>query len=211
MAGLFVTFEGGEGTGKSSHARRLAERLRQAGRIVVLTREPGGSPGAEELRKLLVTGETERWSAAAETLLNYAARDAHLNETIRPALARGDIVLCDRFMDSTRVYQGYAGGCDLALIDVLETHVVGSDRPAVTLILDVEASQGLARAKGRGKPGEDRFERKGVAYHQKLRYGFREIARREPDRCRLIDTSRAVEAVAGDIWAAVAPLVGLAP
>src|SRR6478736_9559230 len=118
MAGLFVTFEGGEGAGKSTQARRLAEQLREQGVSVVLTREPGGSPGAEELRQLLVSGEPERWSARAEALLNYAARDSHLTETIRPALSRGDAVVCDRFMDSTRVYQGLAGGCDIALIDI---------------------------------------------------------------------------------------------
>jgi dTMP kinase len=207
MSGLFVTFEGGEGTGKSTHARRLADRLTQAGSMVVLTREPGGSPGAEDLRQLLVAGKAERWSAEAEALLNYAARDSHLRETIRPALARGDTVVCDRFMDSTRVYQGFAGGCDIALIDILERHIVGGDRPALTIILDVEASQGLGRAKGRS-PGEDRFERKGLSYHQKLREGFHEIARREPERCRLIDSSREPNAVARDIWAAVAPLVG---
>jgi dTMP kinase len=210
VAGLFVTFEGGEGTGKSTHARRLAERLTLLGRTVVLTREPGGSPGGDELRQLLVTGKAERWSANAETLLNYAARDAHLRETIRPALGRGEIVVCDRFMDSTRVYQGFAGGCDMVLIDMLEDRIVGRDRPALTLVLDVEASQGLARAKGRGGPGEDRFERKGLAYHQKLRDGFREIARREPDRCRLIDSTRHADAVAADIWTAVAPLAGIA-
>jgi dTMP kinase len=210
MAGVFVTFEGGEGTGKSSHARRLAQRLTDAGRKVELTREPGGSPGGEELRRLLVTGRTERWSAEAEALLNYAARDAHLRETIRPALRRGDVVVCDRFMDSTRVYQGFAGGCDLALIDMLEKHIVGRDRPAVTLVLDVDVSQGLVRAKGRGAPGEDRFERKGIEYHKKLRDGFLAIAKGDPQRCRLIDSSRDVEAVAKDVWTVVAPLVGLA-
>jgi len=211
MSGLFVTFEGGEGTGKSTHARRLADRLVQTGRAAVLTREPGGSPGAEDLRKLLVTGNTARWSAKAETLLNYAARDAHLRETIRPALGRGEIVICDRFMDSTRVYQGYAGGCDMALIDMLEQYIVGRERPALTLILDVEAPQGLMRAKGRGAPGEDRFERKGLEYHEKLREGFREIARLDPKRCRLIDSSRQAEIVAGEIWTAVAQLAGIAP
>src|SRR5947209_8529137 len=210
MTGLFVTFEGGEGTGKSSHSRRLADRLTQAGRTVLLTREPGGSPGAEDLRKLLVTGNIERWSAKAEALLNYAARDAHLRETIGPALSRGEVVLCDRFMDSTRVYQGYAGGCDMALIDMLEDQIVGLNRPALTLILDVEVSRGLMRAKGRGAPGEDRFERKGPEYHQKLRDGFREVARLDPKRCRLIDSSREADAVAEDIWAAVAPLAGVA-
>src|SRR5262249_48027256 len=153
-------------------------------------------------RQLLVAGKAERWSAEAEALLNYAARDSHLRETIRPALIRGETVVCDRFMDSTRVYQGFAGGCDIALIDILERHIVGGDRPALTIILDVEASQGLGRAKERAAPAEDRFERKGLSYHQKLREGFHEIARREPERCRLIDSSREPDAVARDIWAA---------
>jgi dTMP kinase len=210
MAALFVTFEGGEGTGKSSHARRLAERLTEAGCAVLLTREPGGSPGGEDLRELLVTGLTGRWSAEAEALLNYAARDSHLRETIRPALQRGEVVICDRFMDSTRAYQGYAGGCDLELIDTLEKHIVGKDRPGLTFILDIGPSQGLARAKGREHIGEDRFERKGIGYHERLRDGFREIARNDPGRCRLVDSSRAPDVVAADIWASIAPLAGVA-
>lgn len=212
MPGQFITFEGGEGTGKSSHARDLAEALRKAGRTVVLTREPGGSPGAEEVRSLLVTGAVKRWSADAESLLNYAARDSHLRETIRPALARGDLVLCDRFMDSSRAYQGFAGGGDLALLDLLERTIVGATRPELTLILDVEPELGLSRAKGRGGAAgvEDRFEKKGLAFHHKLREAFLDIAARDPRRCRVIDSSRPYEAVAADIWRAVAPIAGLA-
>lgn len=206
MTGLFVTFEGGEGTGKSSHARRLADRLASAGREVVLTREPGGSSGAEQIRELLVTGDPGRWSAESETLLNYAARDSHLRETIGPALGRGAIVVCDRFMDSTRVYQGVAGGCDMALIDDLERHIVGRHRPRLTLILDIDPAIGLDRAGGRGTPGEDRFEKKGLAYHSKLRDGFLALAAADPKRCRVIDTSGDVEEVAAEIWSAVAPL-----
>ncbi len=209
MPGLFITFEGGEGTGKSSHARRLRERLEEAGSSVVLTREPGGSPGAEDLRQLLVSGKPDRWSADAETLLNYAARDAHLRETIRPALQRGETVLCDRFMDSTRVYQGIAGGGDMVLIDVLEEQIVGDDRPALTLVLDIDISRGLERAKGRAPDGEDRFERKGAAYHRKIRDGFLEVARLDPKRCRVIDTSRDSEEVAREIWTCVAAVAGL--
>lgn len=212
MPGNFITFEGGEGTGKSSHARDLAEALRKAGRTVVLTREPGGSPSAEEVRALLVTGAVGRWSADAEALLNYAARDSHLRETIRPALVRGDLVLCDRFMDSSRAYQGFAGGGDMALLDMLEQSIVGATRPQLTLILDVEPELGLARAKGRaGAAGaEDRFEKKGLAFHRKLREAFLAIAAREPGRCRVIDSSRPYEAVSEDIRRAVASIAGLA-
>lgn len=209
MAGRFITFEGGEGTGKSSHARDLAESLREKGRSVVLTREPGGSPGAEDIRALLVTGAVGRWSATAETLLNYAARESHLRETIRPALTRGDLVLCDRFMDSTRVYQGFAGGCDMELIEALEHKIVGDTRPALTLILDVDPELGLTRAKRRAD-GEDRFEKKGLAFHRKLREGFLAVAARDPERCRIIDSSRSYDAVAQDIWRLVAPLAGVA-
>lgn len=209
MRGRFITFEGGEGTGKSSHARDLADALRAKGRSVLLTREPGGSPGAEEIRSLLVTGEVGRWSATAEILLNYAARESHLRETIRPALTRGDLVLCDRFMDSTRVYQGVAGGGDMALIDSLERMIVGETRPDLTLILDVDPELGLARAKKRADL-ENRFEKKGLAFHRKLREGFLAMASGDAGRCRIIDSSRPYEAVAQDIWRAVAPLAGLA-
>lgn len=210
MPGVFITFEGGEGTGKSSHARDLAESLRKRGRSVVLTREPGGSPGAEEVRALLVTGSVGRWSADAEALLNYAARDSHLRETIRPALARGDLVLCDRFMDSSRAYQGFAGGGDMALIDMLERTIVGTTRPLLTLILDVDPELGLARAKGRGGAAvaEDRFEKKGLDFHRTLRRAFLDIAGKEPGRCRVIDSSRPYEAVSEDIRRAVASVAG---
>jgi dTMP kinase len=210
VPGQFITFEGGEGTGKSSHARDLAEALRKKERNVVLTREPGGSPGAEDIRALLVTGAAGRWSATAETLLNYAAREAHLRETIRPALARGELVLCDRFMDSTRAYQGSAGGADMELIETLERRIVGATRPELTLILDVDPQLGLTRAKGRGASAEDRFEKKGLEFHRKLRESFLEIASRDPGRCRVIDSSRPYEAVAEDIWRLVAPLAGVA-
>lgn len=208
MTGRFITFEGGEGTGKSSHARDLAESLRKTGRNVVLTREPGGSPGAEDIRTLLVTGTVGRWSATAETLLNYAARESHLRETIRPALTRGDLVICDRFMDSTRVYQGFAGGCDMELIENLERQIVGQTRPVLTLVLDVDPELGLARAKGRGASSEDRFEKKGLAFHRKLREGFLAIAAANPERCRVIDSGRPYDTVAKDIWRLVAKLAG---
>jgi dTMP kinase len=198
---LFITFEGGEGAGKSTQIRLLATRLEALGRQVCLTREPGGAPEAEALRELLIHGGTDRWSAEAEALLNYAARDAHLRQTIRPALTRGEVVLCDRFMDSTRAYQAYAGGADMGLVDSLERAIVGPTRPSLTLIFDLDPALGLARAKERG--GADRFERKGIAFHERLREGFRGIAAADPSRCVLIDASGSVEAIATDIAATV--------
>lgn len=202
MPGTFITFEGGEGTGKSTQIARLTDRLRSRGQRVTSTREPGGTPAAEDLRRLLVSGDVSRWSTTAEALLNYAARDAHLNQLIRPALAQGEIVLCDRFMDSTRAYQGYAGGCSLALIDALESEVVGSTRPDLTLIFDLDPQRGLERARARGE-GEDRYERKGIAFHRTLRDGFLDILRRNPERCRLVDAAGSVEEVAENVWSIV--------
>ncbi len=203
MAGLFITFEGGEGAGKSTHIKRLGERLRAQPREVVMTREPGGTPGGEAIRALVVAGDVVRWSAEAEALLNYAARDAHLREAIRPALARGAIVLSDRFMDSTRAYQGHAGGCDMGLIDELDRAVVGATRPKLTLIFDLDPELGLSRAKHRGGEEEDRFERKGLEFHRRLRQGFLDIAGREPSRCRIVDAAQPVDEVAAEVWAAV--------
>ena len=194
-----MTFEGGEGTGKSTQIGRLAARLRQQGRDVVVTREPGGTPEAEALRALLVSGEPGRWSARAEALLNFAARDSHLTQVIRPALERGAIVLSDRFMDSTRVYQGMAGGVDTAFIGVLEQAIVGDTRPHLTLIFDLDPELGLERAKSRDG-GEDRYERKGLAFHRRLRDGFLEILRREPNRCELIDAARPAGEVEQTVW-----------
>ncbi len=201
-AGLFITFEGGEGGGKSTQARILAERLRAAGHAVVLTREPGGSPGAEALRTLLLEGEADRWSPLSETLLMYAARRDHLERTIAPALAAGKIVVCDRFYDSTRAYQGAAGGVDPAVISALEDAVVGEHAPKLTLIFDLPVDTGLARAAGRGA-AEARFESKGRAFHERLRAAFLEIARREPQRCVLIDADQPVEAMSRAVWTAV--------
>lgn len=204
MAGTFITFEGGEGSGKSTQIRRLGARLEAAGKPVLLTREPGGTPEAEAVRALLVSGDVARWTATSEALLNYAAREQHLQRVIRPALGEGRIVLCDRFMDSTRAYQGHAGGCDLALIDALERAVVGSTRPRLTLVFDLDPEIGLARAKARGDgQAEDRYERKGLAFHSKLREGFRDILANDPQRCRLIDAAREADAVADDVWSAV--------
>jgi dTMP kinase len=200
--GRFISLEGGEGAGKSTQARVLAERLREAGREVVLTREPGGSPGAEALRNLLVQGEADRWSPLTEALILYAARADHLERTIRPALARGAWVITDRFADSTRAYQGAGGGTSPGFIAALEDAVVGPDRPDLTVILDLPAEEGLARAGLRGGH-EARFESKGLAFHQRLREGFLAIARAEPERCQVVDAARAPDQVAQAIWSAV--------
>ncbi len=197
---MFITFEGGEGTGKSTQVKLLAERLRAEAVDVVLTREPGGTPAAESLRNLLVSGDVNRWTAEAEALLNYAARDSHLNEIIRPALVAGKTVICDRFMDSTRAYQGYAGGCSMALIDRLEEEIVGITRPDRTFVFDLDPNIGLARAKARGHANEDRYERKGLVFHQKLRTGFQVIVEAEPLRCMLIDASQSISDIDLKIW-----------
>ena len=204
MTGLFLTFEGGEGVGKSTQIGLLRDRLAARNHRVVVTREPGGTHEAEAVRSLLVSGDVGKWTPKAEALLNYAARDSHLEAVIRPALAVGDTVLCDRFMDSTRAYQGYAGGCDRDFIDALERAIVGETRPSLTLIFDLDPEIGLARAHARGDAvAEDRYERKGLAFHRKLRAGFLDILRREPQRCRLIDAAQPLEEVEASVWAIV--------
>jgi dTMP kinase len=199
--------EGGEGAGKSTQSRRLAQALAGAGLEVVATREPGGSPGAEAIRALLVNGAVDRWSAVTETLLMYAARRDHVERLIAPTLARGAWVLCDRFADSTRAYQGGAGGVERGLIAALEDEVLGDMRPDLTLILDLPVEVGLARARSRGG-GEARFEAKGAAFHRRLRQAYLAIAEAEPRRCKVIDAQGEPDAVAARIWAAVQPLVG---
>ncbi len=204
--GLFITFEGGEGVGKSTQVRLLSERLRQAGREVVETREPGGSPGAEALRELVVTGARDRWSSLAELLIMNAARADHLERTVRPALARGAVVVSDRFADSTRAYQGAAGGVEPGVLAAVERAVVADSAPDLTLILDLPVEVGLARAEARG--GEDRFERKGAAFHQRLRDAFLAIAAAEPDRCVVLDGALPIAELHGAVWSAVAPRLG---
>jgi dTMP kinase len=205
--GRFITFEGGEGAGKSTQLKRLAERLRARGVEVVATREPGGSPGAESIRELVLNGAADRWSPVTETLLMYAARRDHIERVIEPALARGAWVVCDRFADSTRAYQGAAGGTDPALIAALEAHVLGATRPDLTLIFDISPEAGLARAHARG--GELRFESKGLDFHRRLRDGFLAIARAEPERCMLIDAAGLMDAVEQAVWAAAAARLGI--
>ena len=201
--GYFITFEGGEGAGKSTQIRRLAERLRADGRDVVLTREPGGSPGAESIRELLLNGETDRWSPLTEALLMNAARRDHIERVIAPGLARGAVVLCDRFADSTRAYQGAGGAVDPTVIAQLETAVVGDMRPDLTLIFDLPVADGLRRALSRNG-GEERFEAKGAAFHERLRAAYLDIARTEPRRCVVIDATATLDAVETAVAAAVA-------
>ena len=207
--GYFITFEGGEGAGKSTQVRRLAERLRALGKTVVVTREPGGSPGAEAIRDLLVRGAAERWSPISETLLMYASRRDHIERTVAPALDRGEIVVCDRFFDSTRAYQGAGGGAPQALISALETAVVGHRLPNLTLIFDLSVDEGLARAAARGE-GEARFESKGRDFHERLRAAYLAIAAAEPERCRLIDAVGDLDAVEARVWGAITEGLSLA-
>jgi dTMP kinase len=204
MIGRFITFEGGEGTGKSTHAAMLGARLKALGVAVHLTREPGGSAGAEVMRYILLSGAAKPLGADAEALLFAAARDDHLNTVIRPALERGTWILCDRFADSTRVYQGVVGRVDPRTIRALERIVVAGTKPDLTFILDVPAEQALQRAaKRRGQAGADRFEAETLEFHERLRDGFLMLAANEPDRCVLIDATAPKEQVADQIWRAV--------
>lgn len=210
MTGKLITLEGGEGAGKSTQVTRLAERLRVAGIDVVTTREPGGTPGAEAIRALLVEGDADRWSAAAEACLVNAARADHVERVIRPALEAGRWVICDRFVDSTLAYQGAGKGlADSALRNL--HHVATRDLwPDLTLILDIAVETGLARAAGR-RGGEGRFEGHAGSFHLDVANGFRELAAAEPHRCKLIDGGASVDAVAASIWAEVDTLVNPPP
>jgi dTMP kinase len=199
--GRFITFEGVDGAGKSTQLRRLAASLRAEGATVVETREPGGSAGAEAIRALLVNGETGRWSPETELLLFTAARRDHLERTISPALARGDSVLCDRFVDSTRAYQSAGRGGDRDLVDWLHTRLIGRD-PDLTIVLDIDPAVSLARSRAAG--GASRFEDFGLPFQIALRAAFRDIAAAEPARCVLIDADAAPDAVAARISEACA-------
>lgn len=202
MGGRFITLEGGEGAGKSTQVKRLAAALEAAGRTVVTTREPGGSPGAEEIRSLIVSGDPDRWDAVTEALLIFAARRDHVERLIKPALARGDWVVCDRFTDSTAAYQGEAHGLGRDWVRRMAQATLDGFAPDLTLILDVPVETGLARAGARG--GDDRFERMAGGFHQRLRDGFLAIAAEEPERCAVIDADKSEGAVAEALRAAVA-------
>jgi dTMP kinase len=205
--GRLITFEGGEGAGKSTQIERLATALCAAGITVVVSREPGGTAGAEAIRDLLVNGPPERWLPLSETLLLLAARLDHVERKIRPALAAGQWVLCDRFVDSTRVYQGMAAAVGVELVNRLQTATIGDLAPDLTLILDVPVEVGLAR-RGRNA-SESRFEDKGVAFHRRVRDGFLQLAAEEPARCRVIDAAQGADAVAAALREAVAVRFGL--
>lgn len=199
--GVFITFEGIDGSGKSTQTRLLAERLKQRGRDVILTREPGGSTGAEEIRRLVLEGDPDRWSAETELLLFTAARRDHLERTIEPALDAGKVVICDRFADSTRMYQGLSRGDLRAKVDQLHDLMIGRE-PDLTVLIDMDPTIGLARAKGR-QTAEERFEDFGQELQVKMRQGFLDLAQQYSDRFRLIDGNREIVNVASDIEQAV--------
>lgn len=194
---MFITFEGIDGSGKSTQARLLAEALRADGRDVVLTREPGGSPGAEDIRRLVLEGDPDRWSAETEILLFTAARRDHLERLIDPALGAGKVVISDRFADSTRMYQGMSRGDLRGVVDKLHALMIGRE-PDLTFIIDMDPDVGLARARGRNG-SEERFEDFGAALQHRMRQGFLDLAHEFPGRCRVIDGNRAVETVAAEI------------
>ncbi len=210
--GKFITLEGGEGGGKTTQATLLAERLRKAGLEVLMTREPGGTPRAEAIREVLLSGRARRFGALGEAVLFYAARESHLELAIRPALEKGTWVVCDRFSDSTRAYQGAAGGVPLSVIGVLDAAVVGTTRPDLTVVFDLPPELGLKRAAERKRQSEkvsspdpdlDRFETMNLAFHRALREEFLAIAKAEPDRYVAVDASRNMQLVADEVWAIV--------
>jgi dTMP kinase len=202
--GRFITFEGGEGAGKSTQVQNLATRLRKLGLGVVVSREPGGSAGAEAIRHVLLSGAAKPLGPHAEAILFAAARADHLRQTIRPALERGQWVISDRFVDSTRIYQGVLGNLDPRLISALEKVTIGDTMPDLTIILDVPVAQGLERvSKRRGEAAADRFEAEAFDFHKKLREAYLELADREPSRCVPVDASGDPQSVANAVWATV--------
>jgi dTMP kinase len=205
--GRFITLEGGEGAGKSTQIARLAEWLKGRGHEVVATREPGGSPGAEMIRRLLVEGPAERWDGMTEALLHFAARRDHLRVTVWPALQRGAWVVSDRFADSTRAYQGHGHGLDLAALDRLYEIAIGAFRPDLTLILDLPVETGLARAAAR-RGSETRYENLPRGFHERVRNGFLQIAKAEPKRCAIVDASSDIDTIATAITSFVAKRLG---
>ncbi len=207
--GHFITFEGIDGSGKSTQAKMLAERLKVDGYDVVLTREPGGSVGAEEIRALVLEGDPDRWSAETEILLFTAARRDHLERTILPAIAAGKIVICDRFADSTRMYQGLSRGDLRALVDQLHGLMIGRE-PDLTLLIDMDPATGLARAKSR-QTAEERFEDFGQALQEQMRRGFLDLSREFADRFEVLDGARDIDAVANDVYATVTRRIGATP
>jgi dTMP kinase len=202
--GFFITFEGGEGAGKSTQITRLAEKLRKQGRSVLVTREPGGSPGAEAVRHVLLTGAAEPYGPVMEAMLFAAARSDHVEQVIRPAVDRGAVVLCDRFLDSSRVYQGVGSGLDASFIARLEEVAINGMMPNLTLILDIDPEEGLRRATARRSEEEaaDRYEKERLELHRQRREAYLAIARKETDRCVVIDAGKSVEEVEAEIASA---------
>ncbi|MGN8151652.1 dTMP kinase [Agrobacterium sp. 22094] len=207
--GLFISFEGGEGAGKSTQIRILAETLRSRGLDVVVTREPGGSPGAEAIRHVLLSGAAEAFGVRMEAMLFAAARSDHVEEVIRPALESGAVVLCDRFLDSSRVYQGTTGNLETDFIETLQRIAVDGTMPDLTLIFDIPAVDGLARARKRADDGAapDRFEKEELETHEKRREAYLDIALNEPRRCRIVDARHPQERVTEDVLSMVEPLL----
>jgi dTMP kinase len=203
----FISFEGGEGAGKSTQIQRLATYLMHCGEQVLTTREPGGSVGAEEIRNLLVEGDTERWDPLTETLLLTAARRSHMNDLITPALDNGEWVLCDRFIDSTNAYQGYGQGLDFSVIAQLREIAVGKFIPDLTILLDISVEEGLARAASRG--GAARYEQMDASMHLRIRDGFLQMAAAEPNRFVIIDAGQSINAVSTEIKNYIAERFGL--
>ncbi len=202
--GFFITFEGGEGAGKSTHIRLLAEHLAEEGREVLVTREPGGSPGAEAVRHVLLSGAAEPFGPTLEAILFAAARLDHVEQVIRPGIARGAVVLCDRFVDSSRVYQGVTGGLDADFMATLERVTVNGVMPDLTIILDIDPEEGLRRAtERRGGEGADRFEKETLQIHRRRRKAFLDIAKKEPQRCVVIDAAAPRAEVAAAVARAV--------
>jgi dTMP kinase len=199
VTGRFIAFEGGEGAGKSTQVKGLVARLRAAGLEVVQTREPGGSPGAEALRDLLVQGDAGRWSPMSELLMMYAARSDHLEKVIRPALERGAWVISDRFADSSRAYQGAGGGVHPDFIEAVDAAVVAETQPDLVIVMDMPVEAGLRRAQARGD-NENRFESKGMAFHERLRQGFLARAAAVPERYRIVDADQGIEPIRDRIW-----------
>ena len=206
MSGLFITFEGVEGSGKSTQIQRLADRIKSniVNVDLLITREPGGTDSAESIRQLLVTGRADKWRAATEAMLMSASRHEHVEHVIRPAIESGAIVVCDRFYDSTRVYQGIVGGVPEVDIEALNRLACGNLVPDLTILLDMDVDEGLRRADGR-ETAETRFESKGVEFHRKVRSGFLELAARHSGRFVVIDAGREIDRVTSDIEAAVMP------
>lgn len=203
--GYFITFEGGEGTGKSTQSELLANCLRNAGKDLIITREPGGSPGAELIRNLLVTGSADRWTPMSEALLMYAARADHWENRIYPALQKGQWVICDRFADSSVAYQGYGRGLDLEFLETLYGQIIGAQKPHLTYVFDLDPQIGLERSNLRLEKSnhayvEGRFESLDLEFHQKVREGFLKIAEQEPSRCKIIDASLPLEEIQSLIW-----------